>query len=55
MVFVMLMKDAYFWLLLFFVNDFYLLFVKVVVGDFFLDVNIVAYYVDIKDLFLYGD
>lgn len=53
--FAMLMKDAYSWLPPSLAADPYSSFVKVAAGDPPLDANSAAYYVDIKDLFIYGD
>lgn len=53
--FAMLMRDAYGWLPRSLAADPYASFVKVAAGDPPLDANTAAYYVDLKDLLLYGD
>ena len=53
--FAMLMKDAYSWLPPSLANDPYASFVKVAASDPPLDANTAAYYVDVKDLLIWGD
>lgn len=53
--FAMLMKDAYSWLPPSLASDPYASFVKVAASDPPLDANTAAYYVDVKDLLIWGD